>query len=100
MPGMRRTAFSLAAGLSALLCAATLLIWAAFSDRHLAIEFQRPSGRWEVATDLGRVWLDNSPQVNREQRFQDQAGQAVQAAADQRFRARDELVTSRQEYEA
>lgn len=97
---MRRTAFSFAACLSALLCAIMLLIWAAFPDRHLAIEFQRPSGRWEVATDLGRVWLDNSPQVNREQRFGDRAGQVMEAAHNQVFRATDELAASRQEYES
>jgi len=100
MWGMRRTAFSFAACLSALLCAVVLLIWAAFPDRHLAIQFQRPSGRWEVATDLGRLWLDNSPQVNREQRFQDRAGQVMESARNQVYRATDELAASRRAYES
>lgn len=97
---MRRTAFSFVAGLSALLCAAMLLIWAAFSDRHLAIEFQRPSGRWEVATDLGRLWPDNSPQVNRDRQTQDQAWQSFRSAANQRMQAWDRFAAVKREYEA
>jgi hypothetical protein len=91
MPRVRRTAFSLAAGISALLCAAALFVWAAFSDRHHAIEFQRPSGCWEVATDRGRLWLDNSPQVDREVRARKQARQLADVAAGQLNRAMDEV---------
>src|SRR5437763_1323831 len=100
MPYMRRAAPSIATGFSALLCATALLIWAAFSERHLAIEFQRPSGRWEIATDLGRLWLDNSPQVNRYRGTQDQAWQSFRSAANQRMQAWDRFAAVKREYEA
>jgi hypothetical protein len=59
---MRRTLFTLAAALSAVLCAAACVLWARGGRVRTAVEFRRAGCVWELASAQGRFLLDNEPQ--------------------------------------
>src|SRR3954463_2579556 len=63
---MRRKLFTLAAALSAALCAATVVLWVRGGRVRTAMEFRRADGVWEVASASGRLCVDNAPQCRLE----------------------------------
>jgi hypothetical protein len=59
---MPRRLFTLLSALSLLLCAAAVVLWVRSRRLTDAVEFQRGGVRWRVASEAGRLRLDNEPQ--------------------------------------
>jgi hypothetical protein len=64
---MARRLFTLLSALSLLLCAATVVLWVRSHRGTDAVEFHRGGVRWRVASEAGRLRLDNEPQRKVEQ---------------------------------
>ena len=63
---MFRRLFTMLSALSLLLCAATAVLWVRSYRVRSSVQFAHRDRLWEVASDRGRLWLDNAPQLRRE----------------------------------
>src|SRR5689334_8407061 len=99
---MVRTLFTLVAAASAVLCALALLAWpytgVAAAGHRLALEFQRPDGRWELAAERGRLRLGNGPQVKWEREDRARVKQLLFEAEYLVVMRSAEISESRQQY--
>jgi hypothetical protein len=66
MAGMLRRVFTLLSALSLLLCMATAVLWVRSYRTMTKLEFRWADTLWEVASEHGRLWLDNAPQRSME----------------------------------
>ena len=73
---MRRKLFTLASALSRVLCAATVVLWVRSFWQRDACALPLGKQLWELASDKGRLILDNAPQ--RELELQSQPVRARQ----------------------
>jgi hypothetical protein len=74
---MRRKLARLTMVLPLLLCAAVVVLWVRSYWAKDAVEFQHGNARWELASELGRIRVDNGPQLALDRRAQLAYMQAV-----------------------
>jgi len=61
--------FMFGAAVSAALCVGVCVLWVRGGRTRWAREFRRADGVWEVASERGRFWLDNAPQLRLEREW-------------------------------
>jgi hypothetical protein len=93
MRRLRGTLFTLASGLSLLLFVGISGMWVRSYWHKDAYIYRWHQQLWELASDKGRVWVDNDPQLQSEQRT---IRSEVQAHLDQYKRLGDRFDRDRQ----
>ena len=91
---MLRRLFTFASAVSLTLCLATCVLWVRSYWAVDAVGFQRGGERWRVASDRGRLLIDNDPHVQADHRRRAERSGWFQAA-DRDFAARIDALDQR-----
>ena len=87
---MFRRLFTIVSALSLLLCVAAAVLWVRSHRARAAVQFRSGGALWEVASERGRLRLNNAPQCRLE----------LQRAVEERRRLYDECLRLSQENSA